>query len=206
MCLGIRRTRHRNRGLGRPAESQGVQPSDMTRRGVTGRWLVLGSCCASGRCPMGVTRYGPATASTSSLNLMVLYGRDVDACCSFCESLRMPCSVEQHGTGPEHRSSMLDDGTVMELYPANAAGPTGTPSQGSAHARREVTLRPNPKRPQRAIDDCPTSRVPAGASRSVQRLRQRLISGAGAEILDTTGRERLEAGVTSNRAGPSPIR
>ncbi|MFE5328681.1 VOC family protein [Embleya sp. NPDC056575] len=60
-----------------------------------------------------------------SLGLIVVYTSRLDACREFYASLGLALVRERHGSGPEHYAATLDDGTVMELYPARPDRMTG---------------------------------------------------------------------------------
>ncbi|OPC80098.1 guanosine polyphosphate pyrophosphohydrolase [Embleya scabrispora] len=60
-----------------------------------------------------------------SLGLIVVYTSRLDACREFYASLGLVLVRERHGSGPEHYAATLDDGTVVELYPARPDRLTG---------------------------------------------------------------------------------
>jgi len=57
------------------------------------------------------------------LNLVVLRSSNIDRAKSFYSKLGMQFSKHRHGAGPEHYSAELA-GTVFELYPQTADGPS----------------------------------------------------------------------------------
>lgn len=57
--------------------------------------------------------------------LIVIYTSRLEECRVFYASLGLPLRLESHGPGPEHYAAELDDGTVVELYPAGTRGETG---------------------------------------------------------------------------------
>ncbi|MDA2805002.1 VOC family protein [Nocardiopsis suaedae] len=58
------------------------------------------------------------------LSLLVLYTERLEDCRAFYSALGLSFAEEKHGDGPEHHAAVLDDGTVVELYPVLSA-PTG---------------------------------------------------------------------------------
>ncbi|WP_424641188.1 VOC family protein [Embleya sp. AB8] len=52
--------------------------------------------------------------------MIVLYTLRLDACREFYASLGLEVVFERHGGGPEHYAATLDNGTVLELYPARS--------------------------------------------------------------------------------------
>ncbi|MGN9843358.1 VOC family protein [Nonomuraea sp. H19] len=58
-------------------------------------------------------------------NLLVIYTARIEECRAFYASLGLDFHVEQHGGGPPHYAATLDDGLVVELYPASGCGETG---------------------------------------------------------------------------------
>lgn len=58
------------------------------------------------------------------LSLLVLYTERLEECRAFYSALGLSFTPEKHGDGPEHHAAVLDDGTVVELYPVLSA-PTG---------------------------------------------------------------------------------
>ncbi len=59
------------------------------------------------------------------IDLVVIYCADLSACRNFYQELGITFRRESHGNGPEHFSTTLDGGTVLELYPAKTAENTG---------------------------------------------------------------------------------
>ncbi|MFI0444182.1 VOC family protein [Actinomadura sp. 6N118] len=57
--------------------------------------------------------------------LIVIYTARLEECRAFYTDLGLPLALERHGQGPEHYAAELDDGTVVELYPAGPRGETG---------------------------------------------------------------------------------
>jgi len=51
-----------------------------------------------------------------TLNLVVVYARDIEASRSFYVSLGLPLRQEKHGTGPIHYAATLGT-TTFEIYP-----------------------------------------------------------------------------------------
>lgn len=70
------------------------------------------------------------------LELAVIYTTRLDACRDFYRGIGLVLVPERHGNGPEHYAAMLDDGGVLELYPA-----TGRPETG--YLRLGLTAPPN---------------------------------------------------------------
>jgi catechol 2,3-dioxygenase-like lactoylglutathione lyase family enzyme len=60
------------------------------------------------------------TAPTPALRntLLVIYCEALEECHRFYTGLGLPFVQERHGSGPEHYAAVLDDGLVIELYPA----------------------------------------------------------------------------------------
>ncbi|TYB47183.1 glyoxalase/bleomycin resistance/dioxygenase family protein [Nonomuraea sp. PA05] len=58
-------------------------------------------------------------------NLIVIYTGRVEECRAFYGSLGLDFRPEQHGDGPRHYAAVLDDGLVVELYPAAPDRRTG---------------------------------------------------------------------------------
>lgn len=57
------------------------------------------------------------------LNLLVIRARDPDALARFYSALGFAFVRHRHGSGPEHYACE-ESGSVFEIYPANASGPT----------------------------------------------------------------------------------
>lgn len=57
--------------------------------------------------------------------LIVIYTERLDDCHAFYRGLGLEFAKEQHGAGPEHYAATLQDGAVIELYPAGKRGATG---------------------------------------------------------------------------------
>ncbi|MFJ4622564.1 glyoxalase/bleomycin resistance/dioxygenase family protein [Streptomyces sp. NPDC088812] len=64
----------------------------------------------------------PALKST----LLVIYCEALEECHRFYAGLGLPFVRERHGSGPEHYAAVLDDGLVIELYPATSERVTCT--------------------------------------------------------------------------------
>jgi len=60
---------------------------------------------------------------TAVLNLVVLRSPDIDKAKDLYSKLGLVFTRDRHGSGPEHYSAELA-GTVFELYPQNAEGPS----------------------------------------------------------------------------------
>jgi hypothetical protein len=60
-----------------------------------------------------------------AVDLLVVYTERLDECLAFCTGLGLAFTEERHGTGPLHHAAVLDDGCVLELYPAGGRTPTG---------------------------------------------------------------------------------
>ncbi|MFC5832744.1 VOC family protein [Nonomuraea insulae] len=58
-------------------------------------------------------------------NLVVIYTGRIEECRAFYGSLGLEFRAEQHRDGPLHYAAVLDDGLVLEIYPAASGGPTG---------------------------------------------------------------------------------
>jgi lactoylglutathione lyase len=56
-----------------------------------------------------------------SLTLVVLRSPDIERAATFYRGLGLALTTERHGTGPIHYSCALGE-TILELYPATAAG------------------------------------------------------------------------------------
>ena len=52
------------------------------------------------------------------LNLLVLRCRDIELTRLFYEGLNLHFISEQHGNGSRHYTAVMDNGLVLELYPA----------------------------------------------------------------------------------------
>jgi catechol 2,3-dioxygenase-like lactoylglutathione lyase family enzyme len=70
--------------------------------------------------------------SPPRLTLLVLYTPELELCRRFYSDLGLPFVTERHGDGAEHYAAVLDDGTVVELYPARAGRETGVVRLGLA--------------------------------------------------------------------------
>ncbi|CAJ65040.1 MULTISPECIES: VOC family protein [Frankia] len=75
------------------------------------------------------------------IDLVVIYCADLAACRDFYQRLGLTFRQESHGNGPEHFSTTLAGGTVVELYPAAAARRTD-------HLRLGLTVRQDATRPR----------------------------------------------------------
>ncbi|MCF7551243.1 VOC family protein [Pseudonocardia sp. WMMC193] len=60
----------------------------------------------------------------ASLDLVVLYTEQVEACRAFYAHLGLPLVEERHGDGPLHHAAVLANGTVVEIYPGTAGRTT----------------------------------------------------------------------------------
>ncbi|MDI2127473.1 VOC family protein [Yinghuangia seranimata] len=59
------------------------------------------------------------------VTLVVLYSTRLEACREFYAGLGLVFARERHGTGPVHYAAVLEDGCVLELYPATTVRETG---------------------------------------------------------------------------------
>ncbi|MBO2451580.1 hypothetical protein J4573_31125 [Actinomadura barringtoniae] len=66
------------------------------------------------------------------VGLVVIYTARLEECRAFYAGLGLPLVLERHGQGPEHYAAELEDGTVLELYPAGRRGETGALRLGFA--------------------------------------------------------------------------
>lgn len=57
--------------------------------------------------------------------LLVIYTERLEDCRAFYAGVGLDFAQEQHGGGPQHYAAVLEDGSVLELYPAGRRGPTG---------------------------------------------------------------------------------
>lgn len=57
------------------------------------------------------------------LNLLVLRCADIQLSKAFYENLGLSFDKEKHGNGPEHYATCMNDGLVIELYPATERFP-----------------------------------------------------------------------------------
>lgn len=75
------------------------------------------------------TRGGSGPVSLAGVvvraNLIVIYTGRVEECREFYGSLGLGFGAEQHGDGPRHYAAVLDDGLVVEIYPAAPDRRTG---------------------------------------------------------------------------------
>ena len=63
-------------------------------------------------------------AGDLSLNLVVLRSAETARAAAFYSRLGLQFQLHHHGTGPEHFSAELRDGSVFELYPLASDGPS----------------------------------------------------------------------------------
>ncbi|MFD5766323.1 VOC family protein [Streptomyces sp. NPDC127049] len=83
------------------------------------------------------------------IDLVVIYTDRLEACRAFYAALGATFVRERHGTGPEHYAAVLDDGAVLELYPAAGRAATGpvrlgfAAPAGAGEARRRVLTDPD---------------------------------------------------------------
>lgn len=66
------------------------------------------------------------------LRLVVLRCEDLERSRRFYEALGLAFVEEQHGAGPRHLAATLDDGMVIELYPASTSHPVNDVRLGFA--------------------------------------------------------------------------
>ncbi|MBB1260170.1 VOC family protein [Streptomyces alkaliterrae] len=57
------------------------------------------------------------------IDLLVLYTNNLDSAHAFYSDLGLAFAKEQHGTGPEHYAAQLQNGAILELYPATPRRP-----------------------------------------------------------------------------------
>lgn len=95
------------------------------------------------------------------IDLLVIYTDQLEACHAFYTGLGLSFTEEQHGAGPAHYATVLDDDAVFELYPSGprrpATGPVrlGFTTRTSASAAAGVTGR----RPGRQVVTDPDGRT-----------------------------------------------
>ena len=78
----------------------------------------------------------------AGFDLLVIHTHVPDACAEFHRAIGLEPVREQHGTGPEHWAVSLDDGTVIEIYPAR-------PDRVTGYLRVDLTLAHSPLGPGR---------------------------------------------------------
>jgi len=66
----------------------------------------------------------PPFAGGPPVTLIVIYVSDLDVCQAFYEAFGLVFVREKHGEGPEHISTRVANGCLLELYPAGSRPPT----------------------------------------------------------------------------------
>ncbi|MBO2457469.1 glyoxalase/bleomycin resistance/dioxygenase family protein [Actinomadura violacea] len=74
--------------------------------------------------------------------LIVIYTSRLEECRAFYAGLGLLLRPERHGSGPDHFAAVLEDGMVLELYPAGAREPTGRLRLGFAADAAACGLEP----------------------------------------------------------------
>ena len=76
-----------------------------------------------------------------TLTLIVLYTQQMQVVCAFYEILGLEFTSEKHGTGPEHFSTNLKNGVVLEIYPGTPTNVRlGIEVESLSHTLRELRL------------------------------------------------------------------
>ncbi|WP_028649210.1 glyoxalase/bleomycin resistance/dioxygenase family protein [Nocardiopsis sp. CNT312] len=70
--------------------------------------------------------------TSARVTLLVLYSERMEECRAFYSGLGLDFAEERHGRGPRHYAAVLDDGSVLEIYPATDTRRTGALRLGLA--------------------------------------------------------------------------